>query len=377
MVDMNRKMELLRERVASLSLSPDTLATAESVLKANRLVVKLADPLRREWLNDMLTHPNAGEFRLAASDPDAHFLKWLDQRSKLPYHVTRRTVVALGEKYTPEVASKLSIVIWPQEIAWAQRMRLDPNPFTATKAALFLRETVGNPSKTFLALADIYSEAIMRVGYLESPVQELSAWEIRFSQELPEFAPLFQRYAARAYSETLKDMTREQVEKLAARAAVDENEERRLVLAGDIARGATKSPMRRNLSTIRTAVMFKLDANSTFLIESAFFRKVEAGEIEIDPGSRSADAAFVRLLADVPARDAVLSVEPLPHASEYMDVWEIAHLDRDFIGKLPPSYKPLACTPVQMESWQEAIVEGRRPCPYDAVSDLGFFLLGA
>jgi hypothetical protein len=377
MVDINRKMELLRGRVASLSIAADTIAQAETVLKANRLVAKLAEPLRKEWLNDMLTHPNAGEFRLAASDPDAHFLKWLDARAKRPYHVTRRTVISVGERYNPEVASKLSIVIWPQEIAWAQRMRLDPNPFTATKAALFLRETVGNPSKTFLALADIYSEAIMRVGYMESPVQELSAWEIRFTPELPEFAPLFQRYAARAYSDTLKSMTREQVEKLATRAAIEENEERRLVLAGDVARGAAKSPMRRNVSTIRTAVMFKLDANRTYLAETAFVRMVEAGEVDIDPGSRSADAAFTRFMADVPRRDAAIALEPLPSPTDFMDIWEIAHLDHDFVGKLPPSYKPLGCTGVHLERWQEAIVEGRRPCPYDAVSDLGFFLLGA
>lgn len=377
MDNIDRKMEMLRERVASLAVKPATIEAAERIVKANRMVAKIVDPLRKEWLNDMITHPNAGEFRLAATDPDAHFLKWIEVRSRHPYHVTRRTVSAVGEKYGTDTATKLSIVIWPQEIAWAQRLRLDPNPFTATKSALFLRETVGNPSKTFSAMADMYSDAIMRVGYLDNPVQDLSAMEIRFGSDLPEFAPLFQRYAARAYAETLKDMTRDQVEKLAQRAAAEENEERRLVTAGGIARGAARSPMRRSVSTIRTAISFKLDANSTYLLETAFIRKVEAGEVEIDPGQRTADASFLRLIADKDERTVLLNMEALPSPAEYMDTWEIANLNGTFLDQLPASYKPLGCTKAQLESWQEAVVMGKRPCPYDAVSDLGFFLLGA
>ncbi|MCZ7860845.1 hypothetical protein O9X98_05460 [Agrobacterium salinitolerans] len=377
MEDIDRKMAMLRERVASLAVKPETIEAAERIVKANRMVVKIVDPLRKEWLNDMITHPNAGEFRLAATDPDAHFLKWIEVRSQHPYHVTRRTVAAVGEKYGTDTATKLSIVVWPQEIAWAQRMRLDSNPFTATKAALFLRETVGNPSKTFAAISDMYTEAVKLVGYLDNPVQDMSAMEIRNASELPEFAPLFQRYAARAYAETLKDMTRDQVEKLAQRAAAEENEERRLVMAVGIARGAVRSPMRRSASTIRTAISFKLDANSTYLLETAFIRKVEAGQVEIDPGQRTADAGFLRLIADREQRTTLLNMEALPSPAEYMDTWEIAHLNATFLDQLPPSYKPLGCTKAQLESWQEAVVMGRRPCPYDAVSDLGFFLLGA
>jgi hypothetical protein len=375
-MDPNRKLEMLRQRVASLSVKPDTVEAAEKIVKANRMPARSVDPLRREWLNDMITHPSAGEFRLAASDPDGHFLKWVDLRSKHPYHVSRRTVEKVSESYGADTATKLLIVIWPQEIAWAQRMRLDTNPFTATKSALFLRETVGNPSKTFSAIADMYSDAVMRVGYLDNPVQDMTAMDIRFTPDLPEFAPLFQRYAARAYADTLKDMTRDQVEKLAHRAAVEENEDRRLVAAASIARGTLRSPMRRSVSTIRTAMAFKLDPNSLFLLETAFVRKIEAGEVDIDPGMRTADAAFMRVMADASQRGTLIGIESLPSTAEYMDTWEIAHLDGSFLDQLPPSYKPLGCTRVQLENWQEAVVTGIRACPFDAVSDLGFYLLG-
>lgn len=377
MVDTDRKLKLLRARVAALAVSPETIARAEEILRANRMTAGVVDSLRREWLNDMLSHPDVGEARLAASNPDAHFLRWIEARSRKRHHVTRRTVEQVAAKYGSETASKLAIVIWPQEIAWAQRMRLDPNPFTATRAALFLRETEGNPSKTFTALADIYSDAVMRVGYLDNPVQDLTAEEIRFSDDLPEFAPLFQRYAARAYSERLENMTRERVEQLAARAAADENNERRLYASATVARLAVKSPMRRTLSVIRTAMSFGIDSNSTYLLEQALLRGVRAGEVAIEPGQRSADGAFLRLLADADQRKAVLAMEPLPSSADYMGIWEIANLDASFIDTLPPSFKALACTKSRLEAWQEEIVECTRPCPYDAVSDLGFYLLGA
>ncbi|MNY77828.1 hypothetical protein D3C86_2178590 [compost metagenome] len=60
-----------------------------------------------------------------------------------------------------------------------------------------------------------------------------------------------------------------------------------------------------------------------------------------------------------------------------MDTWEIANLNGSFLDQVPPSYKALGCSKAQLESWQEAVVLGKRPRPFDAVSDLGFFLLGA
>ena len=107
-IDIERKMKLLKARVSALVLKPETIGLAETIVKNQRMVSKVLEPLRKEWLNDMLSNPNPGEFRLAASDPDAHFLRWIEARSQHRYHVTRRTVAAVGEKYGSETASKLS-----------------------------------------------------------------------------------------------------------------------------------------------------------------------------------------------------------------------------------------------------------------------------
>jgi hypothetical protein len=373
---MDRKLELVRQKVRRLELPETATAAAEEVIRAKGMVAKV-ETLRKEWFNDLLHETMDEEYKLAAADPAGHFLKWIAIRAAHRFHVTFRTLHSVADRYGAEVAHKLYVVTWPQEIAWAQRMRLDRNPFTATKAALFLRETEGAPARTFSAIADIYSEAIMRVGYSESEVQELSAEEIRFASELPEFAPLFQRYAARAYADTLAKMTRDQVERLAARAAADENTERRQFAGEGIARKTMRSPMRRSIAMIRSAIGFGLGANELFMAERAYLKKVASGEIEVEPGMRTADAGFMRLLADRARLRSVLDMEPLPDPAESLDALQIARLDARFIDALPPSFQPLACSKAQLDAWKEDVVYGRRAHPYDPVSDLGFKLLGA
>lgn len=374
MVDIDRKIELLRQRVTSLQLSERTLADAEEIVRTSGMSAKMVDTLRREWLNDMVSHPNPSEFRLAAADPNLHFLNWLKSRIRHRYHVPRRTVAAVSERYGADAAAKLSIVIWPQEIAWAQRLRIDSNPYTSTKAALFLRESEANSAKVFPALSDIYSDAVTMTGYLDSDAQDLSPDEIRFMGELPDFAPLFLRYASRAYADTMKNMTRDQVERLAARAAAEENVDRSRLSAAKIANSNQRAPLRRSVPMIRSAAAAGLDANGMYLLETAFNRLLAAGEIEIDPGMRTADASFIRLLNDKTQRSRLIGMEPLPPTSERMDGLDIARLTRSFCDFLPSSLK---CRPEDFERWQASVVEGSRPLPHDARSDLMFFLLGA
>ena len=376
-VDIDRKIDLLRERVLSLSLSDSIIPQTELMIKKSGLPTSTAESLRKEWLNDMLSHPSSAETRHATSDPSDHFLKWLEERVKHRYHVSRRTVSAIANNYSPEIASKLSIIIWPQEIAWAQRMRLDKNPFTATKAALFLRDIESNPSKVFISIAGIYSDAVMTNGYLDNEVQDFTADEIRFAVNIPEFAPLFQRYAARAYSDALKAMSRDQLKKYASRAADDENNDRRRIASENISRRNTRFPMRYSISIIRSAIAFKLDANKLFLLEKAFNRLLENGEVDVEPGMVTADAGFLKLLANKDRRTSILDMEELPPAADCRTAWDIIHLNAGFSIKMPGGLVSLKVSKDQFSQWQEDVVEGKRPLPYDEYSDIGFFLLGS
>lgn len=376
MVDIDKRIELLRKRLAKLEFGEaraDVVARADEILKANGMIPKMVEPLRKEWVNDLMTDTQS--YKAAVGDPAAHFLRWLSDRSRDRYRVNRRSIDAAVEKFGAAIANKLHIIVWPQEIAWCQRMRLDRNPYTATKAALFLRETEGNPSKTFAALADMYSDAAARGGYIDSPAQDFSPDEIRFASELPDFAPLFQRYASRAYAEALEKMSRDQVEKYAARAALEETADRRRVTAVGIAAKTRRSPMRHQLSMIRSAMSQGLTSNRMFLLEQGFLSQVADGKIEMEPGMRTADAGFLRMLMNATERKRILDMQPLPDPADHPDQWEIVNLNGEFLDRLPASFKALGATRKTLEKWQEAIVEGAREIPYDAESDFAFFVL--
>jgi hypothetical protein len=376
MTDIATKLDLLRKRVQKFDLDPSVMLQATSIVERNGMIAKMAETLRKEWLNDLIANSNSESYRLALSGPGAHFLKWVDARSRDKYRVSPRAFATATDKIGPTVAAKLRIVVWPQEIAWAQRMRLDENPYSATKAALFLREAEANPSKTFLNLVDVYSEAVKKLGYLDSAVQEMSADEIRFARDLPEFAPLFQRYAARAYADALQNPPREKIVKLAQRAAIDETTERRIIAARQIAQNTERFPMRRSMSLVRTAIHHKLTPNQMFLLENAFLVEVEAGREEIEPGMRTADTAFMMAIGDAERRQALLDMAIAPASSD-KDGLDILNFTKDFFTLLPASFKPLAPNTATLLKWQTEIVEGRREFPYDVVSDFGFFMLGA
>src|SRR5690554_2457034 len=83
-------LQLLRMRARSLSLSSQAMERAGEILKAASWKDKDADErLRKEWFNDVLADTDEN-FQRAASDPDEHFLAWLEARVGDPYAVSIR-----------------------------------------------------------------------------------------------------------------------------------------------------------------------------------------------------------------------------------------------------------------------------------------------
>lgn len=377
MVGIDAKADLLRKRVAALALTPETLGEAAEVLSAAGVTLPgAAGELRKEWLNDVVASTEPAEFRAAARDPGGHFLAWLRERAKNRFHVTWRAVDAVAARLGAETASRLALVTWPQEIAWAQRLRLSENPATATKAAMFLREAEGYPAKVFSRIADLHADLAGKAGYWDSPAQESSPDEIRFGEGTVDFNPLFLRYASRSYVENLLGMPRERMEKLAARAARDETRERAAITAGAAVRAARRFPMRRVASTIAAAASMGITPNCLFLLENGFLALVEAGLEHVDPVPRPPQAAFVAAIANSAARPRLVAAAPEPEASDEEILWEVANLDRRWQASLPESFgrwsKDRAS---RMLEWQADIVEGRREPPRDPISDFGFHLL--
>lgn len=376
MVNVEAKAALLRRRVAALALPDGTMEKAEeTVAAAGMRLPGAAEELRKEWLNDMVAGEDAAEFRHATRDPGRHFLAWAAERAKNRFHVTWRSVDAVALRLGADVASRLILVAWPQEIAWAQRLRLSDNPVAATKAAMFLREAEGSPARMFSRIADIYAEAAVRAGYLESPAQDLSPADIRFGAAVPDFNPLFLRYAARAYAQIVGSMARDKLEKLAARAARDERQERAEIAARSAVAAARRFPMRRMLSTLTVAAGLGMTSNELALAEQAFLERVAAGGVEVDSASRSLQAAFVAAIADPLSREALAAEAPVQDSDEAGTLWEVANMDRRWLARLPESYSKWAHRFAEaMPEWQAQVVHGLREAPYDTVSDFGFYL---
>lgn len=378
MLDTETQKRLLRKRVEALSFPDSLLVEAAEIIRNSGM--KVADAvtnLRKEWLNDLVATTDSIEFKRAASNPSAHFLAFVAERSKKPYHVTYRAVEAVARRFGSDLASRYTHIVWPQEIAWAQRLRLDVNPNTATRAAMFLRETEGNPAKIFGKIADLYSDAIAKIGYTENPAHELSAVEIRFDEKVPEFNPLFLKYASRHYSEILQNMSRDKVEILAARAAKDERQDRSLIAARKVVETTRRFPMRRLPNVISLAKSIGLTSNELYRLEKAFLVKMEQGEIELEQGLNSPHIAFVTTMTDENICREMLSISQQLDIDEANTQWEVANISgRRWVKDLPVAFNKWTDIALdEVEKWQLAIVEERRPVPIDLVSDFGFWLM--
>lgn len=374
-MDAKRKVALIQKRSAALNFSDRVFNDAERIVqKAGLTLPGIVEELWKEWFNDMVGTRNGSEYRKAARDPGGHFLEWLRVRATRRFHITWRAIDKLSRAYSPEVAAHFTSIIWPQEIAWAQRMRTFSNPHVATRAALFLRETEGKPAKTFEALSEIYADTVRTIVDIDSPAADLTPAEIRYGEDLPDHTPLFLRYAAKAYKERLDPMDREKLELLADRASRDELSDRALGIAKKMAAAARLNPMRQSPSVISAAISLGIGPNELYLAETAFLDRLERGEVTIEPGLRSPQLAFINQISDKKSRKVLVSASIAPEIDPPVDKWEIANLDKRWVADLPTGFAVFGALRAKLEIWKSAIVDGQRNIPYDRVSDFGFFI---
>jgi len=374
-MDARQKVSLIQKRVTALGFSDRVLKDADRIVeKAGMTLPGIVDELWKEWLNDLVATTNGAEYRAAARDPGGHFLDWLKIRATRRFHVTWRALDKLARAYGPEVATHFTSIIWPQEIAWAQRMRTFDNPHVATRAALFLRETEAKPAKTFEALSDIYAETVRTIVEIDGPAKDLSPEEIRFAATLPDHTPMFLRYAARAYKDVLDRMDREKMVLLADRARRDEMSDRASGIARQMAAATRLNPLRQSTSVISAAINLGIGPNELYLAETAFLDRLERGEIAIEPGHRTPQMAFINAISDRKSRKVLVSSSISPEIDSSVDVWEVAGLDRRWLADLPAGFSVYPGLRAKFDDWKLAIVEGRRNIPYDRISDFGFFI---
>lgn len=361
--------------VAALALPQAAMDGATRLaLRAGYKENDAAVRLYREWVNDTVALAAAGRVTLP-SDPAGEFLAWVAERVRDPYRVGFRAHGAVRARLGDDVALAMGALVWKQEIAWARRMRSDPNDRVACLAALWLTAARRDPGAMFKGLADCRAEAfVSEPGYLNSSLHDLSPEEIESREESsPPWKPLWLTHANREFRKILNDpvrMPRERLESAARQArdaeAFDRDARRRSAWAETL-RVRRPSLM---LGVLSVAVKAGLSSDDLLDAEKRFVAGVEGGSIDIssEPGWR----VFTRSLASA----AGTASAPSP-AERERRVATVQSLLPTWPDTLPPDLALLGCRERRrlMKWFDEVAVEGGRTPPADPAVDYGMWLV--
>ncbi len=372
MVSDLQKAETLKRRLQPLILAEEVISSVSADVKRPPRQIK---SLYQEWIADVSTFEQL-EYLPAARDPEGHFRRWLAVRLENPFHISDHILKIVRKRYDIDFTTKLYMIVWWQEIAWAQRHRLADNAFTASKAGFFLAKAEVDPKEVFLEIADLYASAAMTAEYRNSPLQEMSPEEIRHTDLMPDFVPLFLQYTNKFLIDKLGTLSSDQINQTAQAAARKERAERMKLMTERAVSHAERFPMCRDLSVIRIAMNQKLSSNDLFLVEKLFLDRVRTGAIQLTPGSITPQTSFVTLLADRAELKAALKEAHARFAHEFQgpDIWNIVGFQRKWIDSLPEAYSYITNLMRKLGAWQGLLAEEERTMPYDAVCDFGFYV---
>lgn len=376
-IDINSYTDLLKRRIKTLDISKEKIEEAEKIALNNGYKDQnIGNILKIEWLNDILKSKKKNVYLIAAKNPEEHFINWIKERTKNKYHVTYRSFDLIEKEFGTNIAIKMLHEIWPQEIAWAQRLRTDNNPVTSTKCAMFLREVESNAGKIFEKIALIYTEKFSDINYYKNPAHNLSPEQIRFNNEIPNFTPLFLYYASTEYSAKLKKMTKEKLELYSKIAEKDEINEKKYILNTKSINYIKEHPIRQFPTIINAAISMNITSNQLFNIENEYILNLEKGNEILDNSSSIPIASFLLYLTNNKDNQEIKNKNIKNNIEKDDIIWTIINLDRYWVKKLPSYFKKYN---LQLEekfnNWKEDISKEKREPPYDIISDFCFFLM--
>jgi len=374
-MNMNaQKATALSNRIRPIVLTPET---QHEIAADHKIQRKRVEKYYQEWLFEMADSTRNDDYFLATRNPRLQFSRWVAARVADPFFVSKSIRKILHQRYQVDVANKIFMIIWPQEIAWAQRFRLDSNVYTATKAALFLSQAQDDTKTVFLSIADLYAEAFMTFEYNRSHFQDMSPEEIRNSPELSDFTPLFLMHANRNYIEKLSKLDASDFQKYAAVAAQMEKTERQSVMRARLVEHAKKFPLRRSLPVLAAARAHGISSNELYLLEEFFLDQVEKKVIEVVPGSSTALPIFTAFISDRRGikRTIMEAANFAGPDAKAIDQLGVLDLRNWWIEQLPDGYRNLGNIVTSFSEWREALIDDSRKMPFDPVSDFGYFLL--
>lgn len=365
--DARTELEWAADVAARLDLSADCLARAgEMVGNAARL-----DGLRREWLSDVVALGRGDRVQNAAlRDPDGTFMPWLADRLERPFHVTFRSREAVKRRFGEAMAMRMT-VRWPQEVAWADKLRSDPNDRVSVLAALALEHARREPAEAFERLAEICAGASGGDPvYARSRNHELAAAEILAGHGEPTFTPLCLRLADALFGAKLARMPAERLAEVAAKGRTDEASDRRRAAVEAFLARIRRQPPARLVSVIAAAVRSDVCADALLDLERRYVADVVAGRT--DPAT---SAAHLELIGRIEAHGTDPDGPPVDAQEAARRRAAVEALDEDWLKDFPSDLQLHGAHRRRFEAWRGAIRSGARFPAADPMVDLAHFLM--
>ncbi len=333
--------------------------------------------LYKEWRNDLLAKPGDDQNPWAriTADPATPYMGWLDWRLAHPFHVSYRVVDAAARRMGVSTANLLVDIRWPQEVAWARRIRKSADERDVLVGHRFLLAAIADASSEFAKLAGAYAQASDDPAYVLAPEHDYAADEVAAGYGSPDFGPLFLRHGRAVLADRLGRMSAKELRASAAVARRSEDTERGNRARRRAAANVRAANMARSPGIISIAVEAGLGADGLVDAQAEFARLVEAGAVPVPPDVGLPYEEFCAWLrtAQAPSQTLLMPGDDLSGETELLG---IVSNPIDWVRSLPRDYHDMgASDPRRFHRWLAPIASRERAFPRDAVVDYGFQLV--
>lgn len=359
-----------------LEAAQQVRASAKAKAKESRLDEEV---LWTEWINDVLdewrdTEAFAGaDGKTVRDDPGAAYLRWLEERLRNPFRVPARIVQATCRKLGATKGMHLALVLWGQEVAWAQRRRRSDDQELAVLSHIFVLAAMKDPAKTFTRLSAYYDDAMLVLSYAHAPEHRYQPWQIRAGMGAEDFVPVYMRFARSELAGNVERLTRQELAAAAKSARELEEAEMRDEVRNRVLTSLAGVTLSRLTGVISVGLQCGLGADDLIHAESLFVAAISAGKVPIPVDTRLPYPQFISWLR-VGNFKAKEKAATLPDRRRELKL--LTSRPRRWQQELPSEYQELgAGDPDLFHRWIQPIVGGERVIPEDLVVDYGLFLV--
>lgn len=366
------RANLLSRLVARLKVRPETALQVAEILADSNSKEMDYNRLYQEWVNETVVVLSQVGNKDVLQDPDAAFVAWVRNRVKSPFHIGLNVHNAVRTAYGDEVSLAFRNAIWPQEIAWAQRMRGDESERIAVLAETWLKATTRDAARMFRSMIEIYvGQASFDASYIKSPLNLLSVDEILDGDiTTAHWRPLWLRSAEKEFGAKINQLPRVTMAKMADRIRLLSTNEKTARRNARFASHLRRFRPSLVPGVMRAAVRNALSSDDLILGESDFIGRVSSGVIPLETSRLPGWQIFLTEIK----RWAGMS-PMLDEAGRNARIQAVFMLPPYWHDGVPSEFKDIGGSQDEMVRWASDIISGLRYPPSDHLVDYGLWLI--